>query len=103
MLASVSAHCLLRDVGFLLRLLTDANLPGTEKISTTVVPPEFLEKKKDELPACVGGVLLSDITLHFLKIVSVLFRCCSSCCKLQAVACWLHFRLDFAKAGNADA
>ena len=37
------------------RLLTDADLAGTEKISGTRVPPEFLDGPYEELPSAIGG------------------------------------------------
>lgn len=45
----LSAYCLF------LRMLTDPNLPGVEKISTASIPKEFLDGDYSELPSTIGG------------------------------------------------
>ena len=43
---------------FRFRLMTDPDLPGTEKISVCQVPNEYLDAKYEELPSTIGGPFL---------------------------------------------
>lgn len=80
------------------RMMTDPNMVGVEKLSTTVVPKEFLDSPYRELPAAIGGTGHA-LSLHVagFSLFVILFMPPG-----QEHTSYLHFLLDIARDGNAQ-
>ena len=97
------------NIGFLsdlqfLRFLSDPNLPGVEKLATTRVPVEFLEKPAEELPSVFGG---GDVFFwkYFFRFLFQIRQTCylqefGDHTSWQVEHCCRHFRSGMSRAGK---
>ena len=74
-----------------LRLLTNPDTPGVEKLSTTAIPREYLDEVYHDLPATIGGLNSSSLCLfvcssHVFDQVNDVFWQEEQCCRRLALA-----------------
>lgn len=50
-------------IAWLPRFLSDADLPGIEKVNVTQIPKEFLDQPYPQLPATFGGALFCNMSV----------------------------------------